>query len=403
MFESVFKGINIAEFTIFGLGPVTGKFFSHYGATVVRVESSLRPDPTRMWPPFAKDKPGLNRGTFWAHMNTSKRSVCLNLKHPKSASVTKRLIEWSDIVIENFTPGVAESWGLSYEELKKIKPEIIMIRISNLGHTGPYLTQRGTGSSLQGLAGFTNLTGWSDRDPAFPYGAISDQYPPPLAAASAVAALLYRRRTGEGQYIDLSQLECSIPFLGPHVLDYVVNGRISSRVGNRSSCAAPHGAYRCKGDDRWCAIAVFTEEEWGNFCKALGNPPWTTEPRFREFQKRKENEDELDKLVEEWTLQKDAEEVMTQMQAAGVAAGVVENPKDMLSDPQLIHRNHFPKVNHPEIGSYVARNDAFRFSRTQSDIKRAPCLGEDNEIIYKEQLGISEEEYVNLILEGVLE
>jgi crotonobetainyl-CoA:carnitine CoA-transferase CaiB-like acyl-CoA transferase len=174
-------------------------------------------------------------------------------------------------------------------------------------------------------------------------------------------------------------------------------------MGNRSSCAAPHGAYRCKGDDRWCAIAVFTEEEWANFCKVLGNPPWTMEPRFGEFQKRKENEDELDKLVEEWTLQKDAEEVMVLMQAAGVAAGVVENPKDMLSDPQLMHRNHFPRVSHPEIGSYVARNDAFRFSRTKGNIKRAPCLGEDNETIYKGQLGMSEEEYVNLILEGVLE
>jgi benzylsuccinate CoA-transferase BbsF subunit len=228
MFESVFKGINITEFTLFGLGPVTGKFFSHYGATVVRVESSLRPDPTRMWPPFANDEPGVNRGGFWAHMNTGKRSVCLNLKHPKSAGVTRRLIEWSDIVIENFTPGVMERWGLGYEELKKIKPDIIMIRISNLGHTGPHATQRGTGSSLQGLAGFTNLTGWPDRGPAFPFGAISDQYPPPLAASCAIAALLHRRRTGEGQYIDFSQLECSIPFLGSHILDYVVNGRIST-------------------------------------------------------------------------------------------------------------------------------------------------------------------------------
>jgi benzylsuccinate CoA-transferase BbsF subunit len=403
MFESVFKGINITEFTLFGLGPVTGKFFSHYGATVVRVESSLRPDPTRMWPPFANDEPGVNRGGFWAHMNTGKRSVCLNLKHPKSAGVTRRLIEWSDIVIENFTPGVMERWGLGYEELKKIKPDIIMIRISNLGHTGPHATQRGTGSSLQGLAGFTNLTGWPDRGPAFPFGAISDQYPPPLAASCAIAALLHRRRTGEGQYIDFSQLECSIPFLGSHILDYVVNGRISNRAGNRSSCAAPHGAYRCKGDDRWCAIAVFTEQEWGNFCKAIGNPPWTLDSRFNTLQKRKENEDDLDKLVEGWTQSKSAEEVMTLMQALGVAAGAVWTTEDMFSDPQLMHRDHFPKVDHPEIGTYVARNDAFRFSEIRSDIKRAPLLGEDNELIFKEHLGMSEEEYVQLILDGVLE
>jgi benzylsuccinate CoA-transferase BbsF subunit len=325
------------------------------------------------------------------------------LKHPKSAGVTRRLIEWSDIVIENFTPGVMERWGLGYEELKKIKPDIIMIRISNLGHTGPHATQRGTGSSLQGLAGFTNLTGWPDRGPAFPFGAISDQYPPPLAASCAIAALLHRRRTGEGQYIDFSQLECSIPFLGSHILDYVVNGRISNRAGNRSSCAAPHGAYRCKGDDRWCAIAVFTEQEWGNFCKAIGNPPWTLDSRFNTLQKRKENEDDLDKLVEGWTQSKSAEEVMTLMQALGVAAGAVWTTEDMFSDPQLMHRDHFPKVDHPEIGTYVARNDAFRFSEIRSDIKRAPLLGEDNELIFKEHLGMSEEEYVQLILDGVLE
>ena len=403
MFDSVFKGINISEFTLFGLGPVTGKFFSHFGATVVRVESISRPDPTRMWPPFANDEPGVNRGGFWAHMNTSKYSVCLNLKHPKAATVTRRLIEWSDIVIENFTPGVVERWGLGYEELKKIKPDIIMIRISNLGHTGPHATQRGTGSSLQGLAGFTNLTGWPDRGPDFPFGAISDQYPPPLAASCAIAALLHRKRTGEGQYIDLSQLECSVPFLGSHMLDYTVNNRVTHRNGNRSSCAAPHAAYKCKGDDRWCAIAVFTEQEWESFCRVIGNPAWTKEPQFSNLQKRKEHEDELDKLINKWTQTREAEEVMTLMQEAGVAAGVVWNTKEMLSDSQLVHRNHFPEVNHPEIGTYIARNDAFRFSEIRSEIKRAPCLGEDNEFIFKECLGISEEEYVQLILDGVLE
>jgi benzylsuccinate CoA-transferase BbsF subunit len=403
MFEHVFKDINIAEFTIFGLGPVTGKFFSHFGATVVRVESSLRPDPTRMWPPFGHDTPGVNRGAFWAHMNTSKRSISLNLKHPKAADVTKRLIEWSDIVIENFTPGVVESWGLSYNDLVKIKPDIIMLRISNLGHTGPHATQRGTGSSLQGLAGFTNLTGWPDRGPSFPYGAISDQYPPPLAASCLIAALLHRKQTGEGQYIDLSQLECSIPFLAPHILDYAINGKITHRAGNSSSCAAPHGAYRCKGDDRWCVIAVFTEQEWNAFCHAIGNPPWTNEPQFRDLESRKMNEEILDKHIEEWTQSKTAEEVMTLMQEAGVASGVVETPEDMLNDSQLIHRNHFPVIEHPEIGTYVARNDAFRFSTIRSDIKRAPLLGEDNEFIFKEQLGLSEEEYVQLLLDGVLE
>jgi benzylsuccinate CoA-transferase BbsF subunit len=401
MNREVFKGINVLEFTIFGLGPLTGKFFSDHGATVIRVESSTRPDPTRMFPPFANNKPGLNRSVFWAHYNTGKLSISLSMNHPKSKEIARRLIEWCDILIENFTPGVMEKWGLTYEEVRKVKPDIILIRIANLGHTGPHSTQRGTGAALQCLAGFTELTGWPDRGPAMPFGAISDMYPPMLAAATAIAALLYRRRTGKGQYFDFSQLECSIPFLGPLILGYIVNNRILSRTGNKSPRAAPHGVYRCKGEDRWCAIAVFNEEEWRSFCQVLGNPAWAANPRFGTFQGRKAHEDELDQLIGEWTQSRTSEEVMRLMQAAGVPAGVVNDPEDMFKDAQLTYRDHFPKIEHPEIGTFIGRRDAFRFSGMKTQLKRSPLLGEHTETVCKEFLGMSEEEYIELLIEGV--
>lgn len=403
MTEGVFKGINVLEFTLFGIGPNAGKYFSDFGATVIRVESSLRPDPTRTFTPYADGKPGINRSVWWASYNTGKRSISLNLNHPKAMKVAHQLIEWSDIVIENFTPGVMEKWGLTYEECIKIKPDIIMVRLSNLGHTGPEATRRGTGGILQALAGFADLLGWPDRGPCSPFGAISDQYPPVLATSSIIAALLYRRRTGKGHYFDFSQLECSVPYISPLILDYVVNGRIASRNGNKSPDAAPHNAYRCDGEDRWCVIAVFTDQEWESFCTAIGNPVWTKDPRFSTLPARKENEDELDRLVEEWTTGRKAEEVMDVMQAAGVPAGLVETTEDMHKDPQLAYRNHFPRIDHPEIGNYPARDNAFRLSRSQGEVKRSPCLGEDNEYVYKELLGMSEEEFVDLLIDGVFE
>lgn len=402
MDNSIFKDIKVVEFTIFGIGPLAGKLLADYGAKVIRVESADRPDPTRLFPAYKEGKTGINRSLFWANQNTSKLSMALNLNHPDAIKVAKQLVEWADIIIENFRPGVLEKWGLSYEEMSKINPQVIVARLSNMGHSGPYSGQRGTGGTLQSLAGFTFLTGWPDREPSPPFGAICDQYPPLLAATSIISALLYRRRTGKGQYMEFSQLEDSLLYLSPLILDYQVNGHVLNRMGNRSLCAAPHGVYRCKGEDRWCAIAVFKEMQWQNFCEVTGNPPWSGEARFSTLALRKENEDALDRFVEEWTMKNIPEEVMTMLQTAGIPAGVVKNVEDMFNDPQLRHRNHFVKLGHPELGSYSARNHAFRMSRTSSKMKPAPCLGEHTEFVCREILGMSDEEFVNYLLDGVL-
>jgi crotonobetainyl-CoA:carnitine CoA-transferase CaiB-like acyl-CoA transferase len=371
---------------------------------VVRIESATRPDIIRMAPPFAEGVVGLNRSGYFSNFNSDKYSVSLNLNHPRGPEVAKRIIAWADIVLEGFAPGVIDRWGLGYEELKRVKPDIIMVGSSNQGQTGPHAQHPGYGTQLVSMVGFTHITGWPDREPCQPYGAYTDVVTPRLGAAAIIAALDHRQRTGQGQYLDFSQFEASLHFLAPLLLDYWANGREARRQGNSHPQAAPHNAYRCRGHDRWCAIAVFTQEEWNFFCRVIGDPEWTRDTRFATPQARKENEEELDRLVETWTLERSAHEVMALMQSAGVGAGVVSSAQDLLDDPQLEHRHHFWKLDHPEMGPHLHDGPPFQLSRTPAELKMgAPCLGEHNEYIYKGVLGMSDDEFVELLMEGVLE
>ncbi len=348
--------------------------------------------------------PGLNRSGYFSGFNSDKYGISLNLNHPRGPEVAKRAVAWADIVLEGFTPGIIDRWGLGYEVLKKVKPDIIMVSTSNQGQTGPHAQHPGYGTQLVSLVGFTDITGWPDRIPTQPYGAYTDVVAPRLGTAAIIAALDHHQRTGEGQFLDLSQFEASLHFLSSLLLDYQANGRETSRQGNAYLPAAPHNAYRCLGRDRWCAIAVFTQEEWAALCGVMGSPQWTREGRFATPQVRSENRDELDRLVETWTLARSAAEVMALMQAAGVGAGVVSSARDLLEDPQLEHRHHFWRLEHPEMGSHLHNGPPFHLSRTPAKLRMsAPCLGEHNEYFYKELLGMSDEEFVELLVDGVLE
>ena len=211
----------------------------------------------------------------------------------------------------------------------------------------------------------------------------------------------YRKKNGKGSYIDLSQIEAAIAQISHVVLDYTANGRIQGAIGNRSQYAAPHGVYRCQGDERWCAIAVFTDEEWRNFCDVIGKPQWTMQAKFATLLQRKEHEDELDRLVEQWTVRYPAEEVMKKMQQAGVPAGVVQNSKDLTQDPQLKDRGYFVAVEQPEMGLYYHERSSFKLSKTPAEVRPAPCLGEHNEYVCTQILGMSDEEFIKLCCNGV--
>ena len=404
--KRIFEGVKIADFTWLGVGPIATKFMADMGATVIHIESYTRPDITRVSAPYKDWQPGINRSAFFAVYNDGKYGITLNLRMPQAQEVAKRIIHnWADVVADAHLPGIMEKFGLEYETLRKEKPDLIHVATSLQGKTGPYSTMPGHGMVGVSLGGFTQITGWPDREPTVPFGALTDFLTFPHMVTALIAALIHRKKTGEGQYIELSQLECSVQFLAPPIMDYMINGRILERTGNRSSYAAPHGVYRCKGEgERWCAIAVSTEEEWRNFCDVIGNPEWTKDPRFATFMGRKGNEDELDTFVEGWTVNYPPEEVMSLMQAAGVPAGAVESGEDLVADPQLNHRGTHVILKHPEIGPHIYQAPPYRFSKTPHELTMpAPCLGQHNEYVLKEILGMSDDEVADLLISGALE
>jgi benzylsuccinate CoA-transferase BbsF subunit len=403
MARHVFEGLKAVGFVYAGVGTFVLRVLALHGATVVRVESETRPDNVRTMAPYKDDIPGLNRSYYYNSVNTDKYDLALNMKHPRNKEVTKRLLQWADVLVENFTPGVMANWGLSYEEVKKINPSIIMISLSMQGQTGPARLQGGYGALLQSLVGFPLITGWPDGGPCLIDRSYPDYIAPRYGAMAVIAALLHRKRTGKGQYIDISEYEDAIQFEIPVLLDWVANRRVPKRAGNKNPYAAPHGVYRCKGDDRWCVIAVFTDSEWEAFCKVIGQPEWTQQEKFKTLLGRKQNEDELNQLVEKWTVNHTAEEVMTVMQQAGVKAGVVQTVEDVMdNDPQLKHRHFFWTLKHPECGETRHSRPNYLLSKTPSELRKpSPCLGEHTDFVCKELLKMPEDQYISLLLDNV--
>jgi crotonobetainyl-CoA:carnitine CoA-transferase CaiB-like acyl-CoA transferase len=385
--RQVFEGIKVAEFAAVAAGPAIGKHMADHGALVVHVESYERPDGFRLnYPPYKDNKYGLNRAGSFAICNNNKYGVTIDLKAKEGVDLALELIEWSDVVIENFTPGTIKKLGIGYEEMKRVNPRIILFSTCNQGQTGPHAFHPGFGSHLSSLCGFTYVTGYPDRLPCI-LGPYVDFVAVGYGVIAVTAALEHRRRTGEGQWIDLAQYEAGVQFMIPALLEYSTNHRVVERDGNRHSFAAPHNTYRCKGDDRWCAVSVFNDEEWKALCECMGREELISDPRFKTIPARKEHEDEVDKEVGNWTLGLTPEEVFKKLQDNGVKAGIVQTLEDLFADPQLKHRSFWVPVDHPEIGRYHAEGPPFILSKTPFKIDRpAPMIGEHNEVVFKKFL-----------------
>ncbi len=401
---SALQNVRVAGFTWLTTGPTLTKFLADHGATVVKVETGTRPELLRMSPPYKDDKPGVNTSGYFNFANGNEYSISLNLASPDGLRVARRLVQWADVVVENFRPGVLKRLGLGYDDIRKTNPGVIMLSITMVGQQGPYAQQPGIGVQLVSYAGFTNVTGWADRGPTQPYGAYTDIPAPALGAAVLMSALVARQRTGEGRYIDVSQLETGLWFLAPLVLDRTVNGREGSRHGNSCNCACPHGAYPCRGEERWVAIAVFRDDEWRTFCRCIGDPPWTKSPDFATFLGRRQYEEALDQHISSWTCRYEAEEVMTRLQSAGIDAGVVQNAGNVLADPQLRARGHFWKMNHPALGDFSHLGQSFILSDTPARPRLpSPLLGEHTEHVCREFLGMPDGEYTELLAQGAFD
>ena len=394
-------GIKIADFGWFMVGPQTIKAFSDFGADVVHVESTARLDALRIVGPFQDDEPDPERCGEYAQVRTGGRAINVNLKTETGMEIARRLVQWADIVFDNFSAGAMDRMGLGHQALRELNPDVIVLSSSGQGQYGPHAHGKGGGGHYAALAGFNELTGWPDGEPGY-LSAYTDFIAPRFNIPLLLAALDHRRRTGTGQYFELSQYEAGVHWLTPSILDYTVNGRVADRQGNRQPDAAPHGAYRCAAD-RWCVIAVTNDDQWRSLCNALGVSSLADEPRFLTLQDRKANEDELDRLVEQWTTQRDAFEVMHTLQGLGVPAGVVQTGEDLLEhDPQLRHRNFYQRLDHPALGSYRAPQASFRLSAAPCELQRVRLLGEDTYEVLRESLGLSEEEIEQFALAGAL-
>ncbi|MXY86000.1 MAG: CoA transferase [Chloroflexi bacterium] len=395
--STVFEGIRVADFAWVGVGPLVSKYLADHGAEVIRIESSVRPEPLRRAPPFANDEPGLDNSGYYADFNSSKQCVSLNLQHPDGVAIAKRIVEHCDIVTESFTPKAMRAWGMTYEDLCEVRPDLIMISMPMYGLTGPWSMWQGYGHVLQAAAGISHLTAYPGEEPIGTGVAYTDFLVPHFAASALLAALDHRQRTGEGQNIDFGQMEAAIHATETMVLDYTVNGREQQPLGAGHPDYCPYGTYQCAArgddDDRWIAITVTSEAELASLADVAGQPSWTSLEA-----------EALDAEIASWTRTQQAEELMQQLQSAGVPAGVVQTPEDLRGDPQLAHRGHFWMLDHPTMGHRAYDGPSFRLSETPAELtKAAPLLGEDNEYVYKDIVGMSDEEYVEHLVSGAFD
>ena len=388
----------VLSFGTGGVGPDACKILGELGADVIKIESKDNLDFMRTIGPNINDIAGFNEA------NRSKRSFGVDLRSEKGVDLVNQLVKLADILVENFRGGVMKSLGFDYENVRKLNPNIIYVSSQGFGGGGPYSEFQAYGPMLSSASGMLSI--WAQPDDPYPVGSNSplpDHMASKHVVIAALAALDFRRRTGKGQFIDMAQTEVAASLVGEHYLDYTVNNRITKPMGNRSLYAAPHGCYACMGLDEWCAITVFTDEEWHSFCNAIGNPAWTKDPRFADILSRLENVDDLDKLVADWTATLDAHVVMETLQSAGVAAGVVQRAPDTLADPQLKWDGAIIELDHPVSGKRLYPGIPFKMSGiTPPKSTPAPILGQHTEEICHDLLKMSDQEIKKLTDEDIL-
>jgi len=394
-------GVRILDFTRVVAGPQSTMLLAYMGAEVIKVESrvyldTLRTEVTSSGIGTEKTAVGM-----FNSMNANKLGITLNLSGPKGVELAKRLVKISDVVVDNFRAGVMDKLGLGYPALKEIKPDIIVITASSHGATGPESRYSGFAVTMGPLSGLSYVTGYPGGPPTILRNSV-DSRCGNAAAFAILVALNYRHDTGKGQFIDLSAREALSCSMGDIIMDYTMNGRVQSRNGNRDDIMAPHNCYRCNGEDKWISIAVSNDEEWEALCQALGNPEWTSEERFSNQLSRWQNQEELDSLIDEWTITHTHYEVMEILQRAGVAAVPSFSNKDLFNDPHCQERECLAPVQHPEKGELYVLAPPWKLSATPGRVTGpSPMLGEHNEYVFGELLGMSQDEIAKLAKENV--
>ncbi len=397
-------GVKVLEFGGYAAGPHIGKLLANFGASVVHVESRDRPDGFRIqYPPFKDNRPGWNRSGCFAFFNDSKYSVTVDLKKPEGVALARRMAQWCDLIIENMRPGVMERLGLGFPALGALNPRLVMLSTCNMGQTGPRADQPGFGSQLSALAGMCGMTGFPDGPPMLLYGPYIDYIASTLGASAALAAIIRSRRSGKGALVDLSQYECGLTFMGAALQNFFATGRLAERCGNDDPVAVPHGAYYCS-DDKWVALSCWSDADFAALAKAMGEATLALDPRFSSAAARRTNRKALDAAISAWTAGHSAERAAEKLQAAGVAAYPVVTMAGLFADPQLAARRQFRVRRHPEMGDHAYCYPGFDLADAPGDIVGpAPCVGADNDFVFRDLVGLSEAEYEAYCQHGVFD
>ena len=395
-------GIRICDFTWAWAGPQCTRLLADMGAEVIKIESGKRPDIGRRLPPFNNDKPGLNRSGRFQKRNRGKLSITLNMTHPKGIDLVKQIIRKSDMVTENFSRRVMKKFGLEYEAVKEIKQDIIYLSLSAFGSKGPYKDYVAYGPNQAALCGLGSIVGYKNGPPFNMGVALGDPAAGLYGAVALLSALYHRKKTGQGQNVELSQTEILSCVTGQALMDYTMNERIGVPEGNSNPSMAPHGFYPCSGDDQWVSIAICNEEEWQSFCIAIGNPDWCHQEKFSSCRTRLENEAELDRQVSSWTMQRNKMEIMEMLQKVNVAAMPMFDGPELIANQHLQERDFLADIKHPEVGKHVMHGLSMKLSDSPGRIERAPLLGEHNQYVFGELLGLEEDKIAKLQEEKII-
>lgn len=403
MFQNALKGIRVADFSWIWAGPYAASLLAYMGAEVIKIESRSRIDQTRKGTIMDTDNfDGLNYSPTFNNANLNKKGVSLDISTPEGSTLAKKIVAECDIVISNMRPGKMEKLGLGYEDLKKVKPDIIMIESSGFGGTGPYRAYAGFAPIFASFGGLAYVTGYEDGEPNVMSG-VQDLRIGTLSAFITLTALVHRQKTGEGQYIDLSSSECMSTLIGPELMEYTMNGRNARRNGNQDAIMAPHNVYRCKGDDKWISVAVGTNAEWKALYVAMGNPEWCRKAEYEDAFGRHADRHQIDKKIGEWTVNFEPEELMEKLQAVGVAAMPSFDAEEILTNPHTKARGLFTTVQHPKIGDQVVMGPAWKLSETPARITKAgPLMGENNEEIFCGLLKMPKDRFEKLKEEKII-
>jgi len=404
MAKLALDGLRILDFTWVWAGPICTMTLADMGAEVIKIESRQRIDNCREIPPFPDGEPGgVNRGGQFNTYNRNKKSCTLNLAQPRAKEIAKELVSISDVVVENFSPPVMTRLGLDYEVCRKIKPDIIFLSLSGYGASGPSRDFVSYGMQLQAFAGIAALTGYASGPPRNLGTPVADTVGGLAAAFGILAALHHRRRTGTGQYIDISQCEGLAAVCPEAILSYTMNGEVQGRVGNRDDFMAPHNVYRCLGEDNWVSIAVSTDEEWQGLSKVIDRTDLLDDPRFSDSNNRHQHQEELDGIIAEWAINYGDYEAMHLLQAEGVPASAVLNNAQLTKDPHLMERGFCVEDDHPEVGKRIIAGTSWHLSRTPGGVRtHAPLLGQHNHEVFGDLLNMGEDEINDLMKQKVI-